>query len=107
MGSVGQIRLGVSQPMQVLFLEAKIVADLVHYGDANLLYEFFLGRAIFFQGFFIDSDRVGEEPGVIKAAFGERHTMVKPEDIRGVLGIILDEDGKVGDVLGDGLRDSG
>lgn len=67
--------------MQIFFFEPKIVADLVHNGDTNLFYKFFLGGTVLFEGFSINSDGVGEEPGVIKTALGECHAVVEAEDI--------------------------
>ena len=81
--------------MQALFTDAEVMGDLVHHGDPNLLHHFLTRLAPTTNRRAKDRDAVGQMPGVVVTATGERHTFIQPEQARATWLLVLHEDNDV------------
>ncbi len=77
--------LSISQFLQVVFAQAKMVADFVEDGFADLLDEFFFSTTDLLDGFLEDVNEVGDGAGILDAALGAGAALVeaKQEAARG------------------------
>ena len=76
---------GVAEVVQPVVVDAEVVGDLVHDGDADLLDDLVLGLAHRQRGVAEDRDPVRAPPSVAAVALGERDAVVEPEQV-GVVG---------------------
>src|SRR5215468_4240618 len=80
--------------VEAIIVDAEIVADLVDHSPAYLVAHLILGVADDADGQAVDRDPVGQDPGVLRGAAGERHPLVEPEQ-PGRARAVLDRDGDV------------
>src|SRR5215475_5841848 len=67
--------------MKSLIVDAEVVCDLVYHRHRDFGDHVLLGLADGQDRRPVDEDSVGQHPGVVEAAFGERDTFVEAEDL--------------------------
>src|SRR6185312_12891606 len=75
---------------EAIVVDAEVVGDLVHDRPADLVGDLLLGTADGADLQAVDGDPVGQHPGVVRGAVGERDALVEPEQA-GRTGVVLDD----------------
>src|SRR5690606_26984542 len=79
---------GPTQAVQLVVVDAEVVRELVHHGDAHLVDDL-LGRlAHLAQRHPVDRDPVGHDQPAVVVAFGEGHTLVQAEQVLGLVAVL-------------------
>src|SRR5690606_16789806 len=107
-GRIGAADRGPSTPaeaVQLVVVDAEVVRELVHDGDADLLDDLVARRAHLADGEPVDRDPVGHDEPPVVLPLGQRHAVVEPEQVLGRVPV-LDDDGDVVDQLGEPLGDA-
>src|SRR5258705_12647581 len=74
---------------EAVVVDAEVVGDLVHDRSADLVGDLLLGAADPADLTAVDGDPVGQHPGVVRRAVGERDALVEPEQAGRAL-VVLD-----------------
>src|SRR5881227_1461264 len=67
---------------EAVVVDAEVVGDLVHDRPADLVGDLLLGAADGADLPAVDGDPVGQHPGIVRGALGERDALVEPEQSR-------------------------
>src|SRR6478736_9291522 len=75
---------------EAVVVDAEVVGDLVHHRPPDLVGDLLLGAADGADLQAVDGDPVGQYPGVVRGALGERDALVEPEQA-GRTRVVLDD----------------